>query len=121
MRQEVLAAVGQSGYVDCSDNSSGGSSGKTQHKKRPLPMPMVDACIRESQRLYPVAPFVVRRLSTDLRLKDGKEPLKKAGVRDGMCFLPLENLKMRSTRRNDGRKILPGLDVMLSLLLSLVL
>ncbi|CAN0514944.1 unnamed protein product, partial [Scytosiphon promiscuus] len=35
-------------------------------------MPMVDACIRESQRLYPVAPFVVRRLSSDLRLKDGE-------------------------------------------------
>lgn len=35
-------------------------------------LPLVDACVKEAQRLYPVAPFVVRRLSTDLRLKDGE-------------------------------------------------
>ena len=34
---------------------------------------MVDACIRESQRLYPVAPFVVRHLTSDLHLKDGEQ------------------------------------------------
>lgn len=38
---------------------------------------MVDACIRESQRLYPVAPFVVRHLASDLRLKDGEECSQK--------------------------------------------
>ncbi|CAM9685561.1 unnamed protein product [Hapterophycus canaliculatus] len=70
VRQEVLAAVDQSGNVDCS-GSSNSSNGNMLHKKRSLPMPMVDACIRESQRLYPVAPFVVRHLSSDLRLKDG--------------------------------------------------
>lgn len=36
-------------------------------------LPMVDACIREAQRLYPVAPFVVRHLRSDLRLKDGED------------------------------------------------
>lgn len=60
VRREVLAAAGPSGYVDC-----GAASDKR--------LPMVDACIRESQRMYPVAPFVVRHLASDLRLKDGEE------------------------------------------------
>ncbi|CAM9570341.1 unnamed protein product [Pylaiella littoralis] len=65
VRREVLAAVGPDGYVDCARNSS---AKQQQQQKR---LPMVDACIRESQRLYPVAPFVVRHLTSDLRLKDG--------------------------------------------------
>lgn len=81
MRREVLAVVGSpNGYVDCAGGGDGGSitpairdhNKKAQQQRRPL-LPMVDACIRESQRLYPVAPFVVRHLSTDLRLKDGEE------------------------------------------------
>ncbi|CAN0259012.1 unnamed protein product [Ectocarpus fasciculatus] len=79
VRREVLAAVGSpDGYVDCARGGGGRSTApairghdeKAQQQRRPL-LPMVDACIRESQRLYPVAPFVVRHLSTDLRLKDG--------------------------------------------------
>lgn len=77
----MLAAVGSpDGYVDCARGGGGRSTApairghdeKAQQQRRPL-LPMVDACIRESQRLYPVAPFVVRHLSTDLRLKDGEE------------------------------------------------
>lgn len=69
VRREVLDAVGPDGYVDCGDGG-----GTDKQRKRPL-LPMVDACIRESQRLYPVAPFVVRHLTSDLRLKDGEEGL----------------------------------------------
>ncbi|CAN0356191.1 unnamed protein product, partial [Ectocarpus sp. 8 AP-2014] len=81
VHREVLAAVGSpDGYVDCAGSGGGGFTApatrdhneKAQQQRRPL-LPMVDACIRESQRLYPVAPFVVRHLSTDLRLKDGEE------------------------------------------------
>lgn len=77
----MLAAVGSpDGYVDFAGGGGGGFTApatrdhneKTRQQRRPL-LPMVDACIRESQRLYPVAPFVVRHLSTDLRLKDGEE------------------------------------------------
>ncbi|CAM9236940.1 unnamed protein product [Ectocarpus sp. 13 AM-2016] len=79
VHREVLAAVGSpDGYVDCAGGGGGGFTApatqdhneKARQQPRPL-LPMVDACIRESQRLYPVAPFVVRHLSTDLRLKDG--------------------------------------------------
>ncbi|CAM9273988.1 unnamed protein product [Ectocarpus sp. 4 AP-2014] len=79
VHREVLAAVGSpDGYVDCAGGGGGGFTApatrdhneKDRQQRRPL-LPMVDACIRESQRLYPVAPFVVRHLSTDLRLKDG--------------------------------------------------
>lgn len=66
IRREVLAAAGPSGHVDC---------GSAADKR----LPMVDACIRESQRLYPVAPFVVRHLATDLRLKDGEEVTNSHG------------------------------------------
>lgn len=38
----------------------------------PKRLQMVDACIKEAQRLYPVAPFVVRYLPSDLKLKDGE-------------------------------------------------
>lgn len=59
VRREVLAAM---------DPSSGHLDPSAADKR----LPMVDACIREAQRLYPVAPFVVRHLESDLRLKDGK-------------------------------------------------
>ncbi len=74
----MLEAVGPDGYVDCVGSSSSSSSASSaankdgQHQQRRPQLPMVDACIRESQRLYPVAPFVVRHLTSDLRLKDGE-------------------------------------------------
>ncbi|CAN0085044.1 unnamed protein product, partial [Laminaria digitata] len=58
VRRETLAAADPDGHIHC-------ASAADKH------LPMVDACIRESQRLYPVAPFVVRHLTSDLRLKDG--------------------------------------------------
>eukprot|EP00903_Cladosiphon_okamuranus_P014695 g13621.t1 len=81
VRREVLEAVGPDGYVDCAGSSpasqatdNGSQSDQDREKakrQRTHCLPMVDACIRESQRLYPVAPFVVRHLTSDLRLKDG--------------------------------------------------
>lgn len=81
----MLEAVGPDGYVDCGGSSSSSPASqaagndsrndkdKEKAKQRKRRLPMVDACIRESQRLYPVAPFVVRHLTSDLRLKDGEE------------------------------------------------
>eukprot|EP00752_Nemacystus_decipiens_P013048 g11543.t1 len=78
VRREVLEAAGPDGYVDCGGGGGGGGSrdkdadkDRDKQRKRRRLLPMVDACIRESQRLYPVAPFVVRHLTSDLRLKDG--------------------------------------------------
>lgn len=83
VRREVLAAVGPDGYVDCGGN---GGEDKEKGKQRKRRLPMVDACIRESQRLYPVAPFVVRHLRSDLRLKDGEEGGLRS--RSGRSLLP---------------------------------
>ncbi|CAM9590298.1 unnamed protein product, partial [Ascophyllum nodosum] len=58
VRREAAAAA----------KASDGGDGGPESKRR---LPMLDACIRETQRLYPVAPFVVRHLRSDLRLKDG--------------------------------------------------
>ena len=62
IRREALAAADPDGHIHY-------ASAAGKH------LPMVDACIRESQRLYPVAPFVVRHLTSDLRLKDGENPV----------------------------------------------
>lgn len=61
IRREAQAAAAHhpQGHVDVSTVGKHG-------------LPMVDACIKEAQRLYPVAPFVVRYLSSDLKLKDGE-------------------------------------------------
>ena len=85
-------AVGPDGYVDCGGGSSSSTPAEAQEKDSPrkkrrqqLPLPMVDACIRESQRLYPVAPFVVRHLTSDLRLKDGEDEKESAARTAGAC------------------------------------
>lgn len=42
-------------------------------KKLVSKMPFMDAVIKESMRLYPVAPFVVRKLQHDLHVQENKE------------------------------------------------
>lgn len=103
----MLLAVGPDGYVDCDGGSSSSSAASSaaikdgqQQRRRPQ-LPMVDACIRESQRLYPVAPFVVRYLTSDLRLKDGeRESSREEGMscrgRSGMLYV-WEGVEARRT------------------------
>ncbi|CAN0163301.1 unnamed protein product [Discosporangium mesarthrocarpum] len=55
------------------EEACGGSGGGSSHipGKAVGQMTFVSACIKEAQRLYPVAPFIVRSVESDLRLKDG--------------------------------------------------
>jgi cytochrome P450 len=52
-------------------------------KKTISQMPYLDAVIKESMRLYPVAPFIVRRLTETIELSHSNDPTRRVSIPSG--------------------------------------
>jgi cytochrome P450 len=64
----------------CCDSSSNGKKPRRQQPQQQHRMAYLDAVIKESMRLYPVAPFVVRQLEQDVMVLPGNHRLPAGAI-----------------------------------------
>jgi cytochrome P450 len=71
LAEEVRSVLHESDGRDGTETSRETCESATFTKKMVSKMPFLDAVIKESMRLYPVAPFVVRKLQHDVKVVEG--------------------------------------------------
>lgn len=71
LAEEVRSVLHESDERDWREFSREPCQSTTFTKKMVSKMPFLDAVIKESMRLYPVAPFVVRKLQHDVKVVEG--------------------------------------------------
>jgi cytochrome P450 len=73
LAEEVRFVLYESNGSNTTEPSREASQGTSFTKKTVSKMPFLDAVIKESMRLYPVAPFVVRKLQHDVNVVEGTQ------------------------------------------------